>query len=355
MIKQIFWNSSEERIRAFWRILIQAAVWFVLLFITQAIIGIIAGVVAMATGTITPEDLMDPTAVMALVQQVGVLLAVQITTLIITILTVWLAGRFLDKRPFADFGLKLNAAWWLDFAFGLFLGAVLMLLIFLVERAAGWVTVSGTFVTSNPARSFALIIAAQVVIYVCVGIQEELFSRGYQLTNLAEGFNNVKGIGPAGAIIIATLLSSMVFGALHIGNPNATLVSTINLIVAGVFLAAGYLLTGRLAIPIGLHITWNFFQGNVFGFPVSGTGHGATFIDVAQSGPDLWTGGAFGPEAGLIGIIAMLLGIGLTALWTYFREGEVRLHLPLAQPPERVQQALAETAPQAAPDAPPAI
>lgn len=354
MIKQIFWNSSEQRLRAFWRVVIQAAAWFGLLFVSQAIIGIIAGIVAVTTGAIATEDLMDPTAVMALVQRVGVLLAIQITTLIITILTVWLAGRFLDKRPFADFGLKLDGSWWLDFGFGLLLGALLMVFIFLVERMAGWVTVTGTFVTSNPAMPFLLIIAAQVVIYFCVGIQEELFSRGYQLTNLAEGLNNIKGIGPAGAIIIATLLSSMVFGALHITNPNATLVSTINLIFAGVFLAAGYLLTGRLAIPIGLHMTWNFFQGNVFGFPVSGTGHGATFIDIAQSGPTAWTGGAFGPEAGLIGIIAMVLGIALMALWVRVREGEVRLHLPIAQPPERVQQTLAET-PQAAPGAPPAI
>ncbi len=93
-------------------------------------------------------------------------------------------------------------------------------------------------------------------------------------------------------------------------------------------------MTGKLAIPIGLHITWNFFQGNVFGFPVSGTlANVTTFIAIEQGGPDLWTGGASGPEAGLIGIIAMVLGVVLTVVWVYWRYGSVSLHLPLAEAP----------------------
>jgi hypothetical protein len=87
-----------------------------------------------------------------------------------------------------------------------------------------------------------------------------------------------------------------------------------------------------LAIPIGLHITWNFFQGNVFGFPVSGTDAGATFIAIEQGGDALVTGGAFGPEASLIGIGAMVLGCALTVLWVRLRYGSAGIREKLATP-----------------------
>src|SRR5690606_6805788 len=239
---------------------------------------------------------------------------------------------------------------WEDFGFGLALGAVLMALIFVVELAAGWVTVTGTFVTSNPETPFIVAILSPVIIFLIVGFQEELLSRGYQLTNLAEGLRCSLGTG--GAIIVATLIQAAFFGLLHALNPNASLISTFNLALAGIFPAVGYILTGRHAIPIGLRIPWNRFQGNVLrlhgrrtGFPVSGTGfRSATFIGIEQGGPDLWTGGAFGPEAGLIGIGAMLLGTLLTWLWVRWHDGDAGLEETIAEPPERVQQEMAERA-----------
>ncbi len=101
--------------------------------------------------------------------------------------------------------------------------------------------------------------------------------------------------------------------------------------LAGLFLGVGFVLTGELAIPIGLHITWNFFQGNIFGFPVSGSNSGTSLISISQGGPDLLTGGAFGPEAGLIGILTMILGTLLTILYIRQTRGAVRLHTALAQ------------------------
>lgn len=249
------------------------------------------------------------------------------------LVSVWLAGRFLDRRPFSGFGLKLDRDWWVDFGFGLALGALLMTSIFLVELAAGWIQITDTLATADGTSSFLPAILAPLFLFLCVGFGEELVSRGYHLKNMAEGFN-YPGIGPRGAILLAWVLSSSVFGLAHLANPGATIVSTVNIAFAGLLLGAGYVLTGSLAIPIGLHITWNFFQGNVFGFPVSGMDDiGATFFEISQGGPTSVTGGAFGPEAGLLDIISSVVGSLLIILWVRLRSGKATLETSIAEPP----------------------
>lgn len=80
-------------------------------------------------------------------------------------------------------------------------------------------------------------------------------------------------------------------------------------------------------------------MGNVFGFPVSGLDvSAATLISTQTIGPDLWTGGAFGPEAGLVGLFAMLLGGVLTALWIKVRYGNLGICQKLAEPPAELRK-----------------
>jgi membrane protease YdiL (CAAX protease family) len=180
------------------------------------------------------------------------------------------------------------------------LGALLMSAVFLVELGFGWITVTGAFRSLAPGTPFALAMLLPATFFVCVGVYEELLFRGYQLRNAAEGLN-LPVVGPRNAVILAWVLSSALFGYLHANNPNATLLSTVNISVAGLMLGLGYVLTGELAIPIGLHVTWNLFQGGVFGFPVSGREPlGASVLSTDQAGPGLWTGGPFGPEGGLL-------------------------------------------------------
>jgi membrane protease YdiL (CAAX protease family) len=324
-IRNIFWNGDQRRLRALWRLLAQIILLVLISLPIQAGIGFIAFLLRTSQGgvTVSPRFLLESPVVLAL-SSYGVLAAM--------LLSVWLAGRFLDRRPLANFGFHLGKDWWIDLGFGLLLGAFLMLLIFLVELIAGWVTVTGTLVTTNPDIPFFPAILGPLFVFVAVGIYEETFSRGYQLHNMAEGFN-WKAIGPRWALTIATLLSSAVFGLLHLSNPNSSFISTFNIFAAGaLLLSMGVLLTGELAIPIGVHITWNFFQGNVFGFPVSGGDFTfATFISIQQGGPDLWTGGVFGPEAGLLGLAAIVLGSALTVLWVSRRYGRAKLRAELAE------------------------
>jgi uncharacterized protein len=216
------------------------------------------------------------------------------------------------------------------------LGALLMTAVFLMELGLGWVEVTGSFEIHGGAP-FVISILFPVATFVCVGISEETVFRGYQLKNAAEGLN-YPSLGPRGAILLAWVLSSAFFAVVHADNPNATLVSTLNIVLAGLMLGFGYVLSGELAIPIGLHITWNFFQGTVYGFPVSGLGaFGPTLLTTEQGGPELWTGGSFGPEGGLLVPAVMLLGMCLVALWTRLRTGKISLHTPIAERPDRPQ------------------
>jgi hypothetical protein len=221
-----------------------------------------------------------------------------------------------------------------------------MTFVFLVELGLGWITVIGAWETVRPGAPFALATLLPLGLFVCVGIYEETLSRGYQIRNAAEGLN-YPALGPRGAVLLAWVLSSIFFGALHIANPNATLLSSANIAVAGLMLGLGYVLTGELAIPIGLHITWNLFQGGIFGLPVSGNPPlGASVLSTDGGGPGLWTGGSFGPEGGLLGPVAMVLGVLLIALWVRLRNGRVAIHAPIAEGAQPVQTAAASSDPE---------
>ncbi len=318
-MKNPFWNREQRRPRTLWRLLGQAALFLLGVLISGLLAG---GLLYLARFCSSGGD------ALALSRLLGPLDRVLST--LVTVVSVWLAGRLLDRRTFADFGFHLQREWWLDLGFGLALGAALMLCIFLVEWAAGWLTVTGFARTDG--QPFVWGIASGLLAFVAVGFYEELLSRGYQLHNLAEGLS-FRPLGRRWGLIGAWILSSAIFGALHAANPSATARSTTFLVLAGLFLGLGYILTGELALPIGLHVTWNFFQGNVFGFPVSGLQLGASFIAISQQGPELITGGAFGPEAGLVGVGAMLLGSLATLGWVRWRRGKVTLCERIPAPP----------------------
>jgi membrane protease YdiL (CAAX protease family) len=324
IIKTLFWNGEERRLRLLWRLIIFGLVFAPLAAGMQTLIFFLAPplVEALERGT-------GPQLIMGMAVSEWLMIGAILVTLLII-------ARWVDRRPFSDYGFHLGGHWWLDLAFGLFLGALLMTGIFLIEYLMGWVTVSGTLHTPE-GTTFAQAILWSAVLFIGVGFFEELLSRGYLLHNLAEGLN-FQFWSPTIALILAWAISSALFGAAHIGNPNATTISTINIAVAGLFLVLGYILTGDLALPIGVHITWNFFQGNVFGFPVSGTPtNQVSFIAIEQGGPDLWTGGSFGPEAGVIGLLAMAVGAILIIGWVKWRYGRLQLQLSIPLPPEQSQ------------------
>src|ERR1051325_666699 len=198
------------------------------------------------------------------------------------VMSVKIAARRLDHRPLAHYGILLDAAWWKSLALGFAVAAAVMLLVFAGEWAAGMLVIT----------SLGAVSLFSIVKVLCVGVYEEFVARGYLLRNLG------------------VVLSSLLFALLHLTNENASLLSTAGLFVNALFFAAAALFTRRLSAAIGAHIAWNLFEGSILGFPVSGDKEIASLIHIRQLGDSVITGGAFGPEAGLVGVAASLCGIG---------------------------------------------
>lgn len=287
ILARIFLSPNEPRLRAGWRLLIQT----LLLFVFGAIFVVIGSFFSQFFG--------------------GPLVSIwnQLINFLVITVSVYVARVWLDKRSFESLGLKLDHQTIPDLLTGIGITLVQMGFIYVAMLALGWLTFEGFAWEFDPINIVIMNVITFFIIFIFVGWNEELLSRGYHLQTIASGLNLVWGV----------IISSAVFGLLHIFNPNATWVSAAGIFFAGVYLAYAYIRTKQLWLSIGLHIGWNFFEGVVFGFPVSGLSDIYKLIRIQVHGPELWTGGAFGPEAGLIVLPSLLLGAFLIYLYTMRR------------------------------------
>jgi membrane protease YdiL (CAAX protease family) len=217
----------------------------------------------------------------------------------------YLFRRFLDRKSFVSLGFHRHR-WALDAAFGFLLGFVLMAGIFFAEWGAGLLTFERAMWGAGSATTAMGNLAFSLLFFIVAGANEEVIFRGYLVSNLREGMGGVA----------AVLVSSLVFGVFHALNPNASLVAIVNIALAGVVFAYAYLLSGNLWLPITFHFSWNFFQGSVFSLPVSGMTVRGLLVTHPRPGADLITGGVFGPEAGLSGVVAMAVACVFLWLWS---------------------------------------
>jgi membrane protease YdiL (CAAX protease family) len=114
---------------------------------------------------------------------------------------------------------------------------------------------------------------------------------------------------------ITFVIVALIFGIAHLGNPNATALTTASLILGDVMLAAAYLYTRRLWLVWGIHFGWNFFQDGIFGMPNSGITDFASWIQPQITGPVWLTGGNFGIEASTVALfLTLLVGVFILRL-----------------------------------------
>jgi membrane protease YdiL (CAAX protease family) len=237
--------------------------------------------------------------------------------------TLVIVGRLIERHTFAELGF--GRGFLRDIGIGLALGAGVISLVIGLLALFGWYQVigPGTLVGAGLVTNLSV-----VLLFLLIAVFEEITFRGL-LFRIVEN-----GLGSWGALIV----SAIFFGGAHLGNPSATLGSSSAIALeAGVLLGAIYMATRSLWTVIGVHWAWNYFEGPVFGTQVSGN-DSASLLHSVANGPALWTGGAFGPEAGLFAVIVG--GItGVFFIWLAIRRDQViaplwarRASAPPAQP-----------------------
>ena len=212
-----------------------------------------------------------------------------------------LMARWLERRPLLDFGLRWHSTSWRDLFVGIALAAVFFVSVVGVGAGKGWYAVHGV----AHALDALAITGVGFLILLPFAAVEEISMRGYLLQAVGRSCGKIAGV----------LGSTIVFTALHAQNPGFDRhpLAVAGLVLAGLYLASAYLITGNLWLAIFLHAGWNLMEGPIFGLPVSGIEPPASVIRMTESGPDLWTGGTFGPEAGLL--LCLLMLVHIAALW----------------------------------------
>ncbi len=277
-IRNVFMQTDRSRLRAGWRI----------------VIGFVA-MMLVITPLVVAVDAIDIPFIESFLWQFLAAIA------LIGLARVF--ARYLDHREFGEYGLAWSPTQVIG---GFAVAGVIAGVIYGVQLALGWVQVTDTIYTRYRIP-FIVGWFGFFVRYASVALYEELFHRGFLITNLAEGLN---GTQPRRGW--AVVLTAVSFGLLHMTNDNATMIGALNIALFGVLLGVPYIRTGSLAFPIGLHFGWNFLVGPVLGLPVSGYEPRVSILVSENTGPELWTGGAFGPEGGLLA--TLVLGIGLVIM-----------------------------------------
>ncbi len=218
----------------------------------------------------------------------------------------WLCGKWFEKLPFRAIGVWFVKGWLKHLLYGSVLGSIAFGIAVLVAVAFG-----GLRFALNPEFGIAPIavsLLSAIVIFGFGAAFEEALFRGYVLQTLVR----------SGWVWLGIFITAIPFGIVHLGNPDAKLISTLNTVLAGVWLGVAYLKTRDLWFVWGMHTAWNWVQNSFFGIEVSGLNlTTAPLFKEIDHGPEWLTGLNYGLEGGIAVTVALIAAI----LMTHFAPG----------------------------------
>lgn len=210
--------------------------------------------------------------------------------------------RLVERRPLSDLGLTLRGHG-KDILYGLLWVVVIYAVGFGISLALGAVQVVGV-------HFYPVDFVVSWFFFVMVAFAEEIMVRGFILEHLLRARMNK---------FFALLLSSLVFAAGHLFNPGISFLPMLNLVLAGLLLGVGFLYTRNLWFPISFHLFWNWIQGPVLGYEVSGNNFGRTLLTLNFPESNLINGGVFGFEGSILcTVLIVLCTAGI--IWWYERK-----------------------------------
>lgn len=224
---------------------------------------------------------------------------VQCLCMIFFVVLFW---KVYDKRKIREIGFINIKKGYRDLIIGLIFGAVSLIIVFIVLLATKNILLLNSL--TKPKIDFSLITG--LILFIFVGINEEMFSRGYCMTVLKQTNNKY----------VVVIVSAIIFSLMHSLNPGMNSFCYLNLFLFGLLTAYMAIKSGNLWLSIGYHITWNYFEGNVCGFLVSGQGTSGMY-NLKIPANNFINGGEFVTEGGIVVTIIILLGF--IYLWKFYK------------------------------------
>ncbi|EQF29276.1 CAAX protease self-immunity family protein [Clostridioides difficile CD160] len=297
-----FIKNKDKKVRSGWIIIAVMATFYILQYYSSSILIQILRKILIATGDINPKTNYFSEYANWL-NDVCLPIVFQILTDALMIIIPIIVWRFIMKHPISEMGLHSYRVKKKEGYVGMLLGIVNCTIVFIIT-----ITIGGGHVVSWVPK-LSLLTVSWIAVFIVVAFAEEILNRGFLMAVLRRCNN----------IYFIMIVPSVVFGLIHISNPDVTFLSIVNIIIVGILFSYMFIKSSNIWMCIGYHFTWNVFQGIIYGMPVSGL-QVPGIITTQITNSNLLNGGMFGIEGGILTTFINILSF--IFVWYYYRDSK---------------------------------